>query len=172
MISPSYARTMARYNRWQNLSIYAAADMLTDAQRRAQCGIFFGSIHATLNHLLWADEMWLHRLAGRPAPAASGIAGSTTQRSDWEGLRRDRAGFDEVIASWADGLEQAWFDGELTWYSGVAGREITRPRALIVVHLFNHQTHHRGQVHAALTGFGAKPEATDLPFMPDQVGAS
>ncbi|MBN9352839.1 MAG: damage-inducible protein DinB, partial [Hyphomicrobium denitrificans] len=61
MISAAYVQTMARYNAWQNRNVYDAAEKLTDAQRRENRGAFFGSIHATLNHLLWADQIWLSR---------------------------------------------------------------------------------------------------------------
>jgi uncharacterized damage-inducible protein DinB len=64
--------------------------------------------------------------------------------------------------TWSEKLDPAWLQADLTWYSGAAGREISRPRWLLVTHFFNHQTHHRGQVHGMLTRLGAKPEATDL----------
>ena len=57
MITHGYVRTMAEYNLWQNQNLYGAADGLGDAARREPRGAFFGSIHATLNHLLWADQM-------------------------------------------------------------------------------------------------------------------
>ena len=63
MISVEFVRTMARYNRWQNRSLYAAADTLSSEERRKDRGAFFGSIEGTLNHLLWGDMMWLHRFA-------------------------------------------------------------------------------------------------------------
>ena len=67
MILPDFAQTMARYNRWQNGSLIAAAAGLSDAERRRDRGAFFGSIFATLAHLYWADTMWLHRFTGTPA---------------------------------------------------------------------------------------------------------
>jgi len=63
-------------------------------------------------------------------------------------------------------LRPAQLRGEMTWWSGAEGAEVTRPRALCVAHLFNHQTHHRGQVHAMLTAAGLRPPATDLALMP------
>ena len=71
MITPDYARAMAVYNRWQNRSLYREADALTEAERKQPCGAFFGSIHATLSHLLFGDQIWMHRFAGTPAPRAS-----------------------------------------------------------------------------------------------------
>lgn len=167
MISPSYMRTMARYNSWQNGSVYRASEQLTDAQRKENRGAFFGSIHATLNHILWADEMWLSRFEAAPPPATISLSDSPALYSDWVALKSERQRFDRVIEDWADRFEQSGCDGDLTWYSGAAGREMTRPKALILMHIFNHQTHHRGQVTAMLMGFGINPGVTDLPFSPD-----
>ena len=77
MIDPTYARAMARYNQWQNENLYTAADGLSDEARRKNRGAFFKSIHATLSHLLWADNMWMSRLSDLPEPAVK-IADSTT----------------------------------------------------------------------------------------------
>ncbi|MCL4766251.1 MAG: DinB family protein [Hyphomicrobiaceae bacterium] len=167
MIGPAYVQTMARYNRWQNQSLYGAADTLDDVRRKEPRGAFLGSIHATLNHLLWADRIWMHRLAGWPAPGPKSIGESVDYHQDWNVLASERRASDEAILAWADSLAPAALEGDLSWYSGAAGRELTRPRWLLVTHLFNHQTHHRGQVHCLLTQLGAKPEPTDLPFMPE-----
>jgi uncharacterized damage-inducible protein DinB len=164
MITPEYARTMAGYNHWQNENLYGAAGALSDAQRKEVRGAFFGSIHGTLNHLLWGDQIWMSRFAGTPKPKAGGIPDSVAMYESWDDLKRERWAFDAVIADWAGKLDDAWLGGELTWFSGAAGREVTKPRWLLVTHLFNHQTHHRGQVHCMLTQCGVKPGATDLPF--------
>jgi uncharacterized damage-inducible protein DinB len=164
MITPDYVRTMADYNRWQNENLYGAAGKLTDEQRKEQRGAFFGSIHATLNHLLWGDQMWMSRFAGTPKPKAPGIPGSVAMYESWEDLKRERQAFDQVIVDWAEKVDPQWLAGDLTWFSGGAGRELTKPAGLLVVHMFNHQTHHRGQVHCMLTQASVKPGATDLPF--------
>jgi uncharacterized damage-inducible protein DinB len=166
MITRDYAITMARYGAWQNASLMAAAGGLDDAARRAERGLFFGSIMGTMNHLLWGDQIWLHRFAGTGLPRPRSIAQSSGLCASWDELTAERARMDSVIQAWADDLDPAWLDGTLTWFSGSAGRDITRSRALLVAHLFNHQTHHRGQIHAALTAAGCKTAATDLPFMP------
>ena len=167
MITPAYTRTMAAYNRWQNRSLYAAADALSDAQRKEPRGAFFGSIHDTLNHLLWADQIWLSRFAGTPRPKAKGIQESVTQYDSWAELKATRAPFDEDDHRLgANGSTRRGSTGDLTWFSGAVNREVTKPRALLIAHFFNHQTHHRGQVHCMLTQCGAKPEATDLPVLP------
>ena len=164
MITPAYVCAMAEYNRWQNENLYSAADGLSDAARKAPRGAFFGSIHATLNHLLWADQIWMSRFADTPKPRVPSIPELVGMCESWDELKRERAAFDQVILDWAARLDPAWLGADLGWFSGALGREVTRPRWLLVTHLFNHQTHHRGQVHGMLTQAGAKPGTTDLPF--------
>jgi uncharacterized damage-inducible protein DinB len=171
MISPSYVRAMARYNAWQNASVYGRCEQLSDAQRKEDRGAFFGSIHATLNHILWADQTWLARFGAAPPPAKQSIAKGLALFDDWELLTAERQRFDAVIQDWADHIEPAAFEGNLTWVSGANGREMTRFESLLIAHIFNHQTHHRGQVNALLTGFGIKLGVTDLPFGPDDLYA-
>ncbi len=166
MISAEHARTMARYNAWQNRSLYAAAEFLSDEARREDRGAFFGSIHGTLSHLFWGDQQWMSRFAGTAPPKGSG-RDSATAYDDWHELRRQRVDFDEVIFDWAGRLDPAWLAADFGWYSGLAKRNLSKPAWLLVTHFFNHQTHHRGQVHALLTAAGAKPEDTDLMLMGD-----
>lgn len=165
MITPGYARTMASYGRWMNEGISGACDQLSDEDRKKDCGAFFKSIHGTLNHLLWADQIWMHRFVETPAPLSEDIPGSVSQYESYEDLKRERAAFDAVIGDWAASLDPASLEGDLTWYSGSAGREVTKPRWLLITHMFNHQTHHRGQMHCLLTQFGVKTPTTDMPFM-------
>jgi len=164
MIDPAYARRMARYNRWQNQNLYGVADRLSDAERRHERGAFFGSVHKTLSHLLWGDRVWMSRFSGGSRREV-GIAGSVSLYPDWDELKRERAAFDEEIIAWADGVDAAWLAGDLTYYSGGAKRDITAPKWLLVTHMFNHQTHHRGQVHCLLTQAGGRPHDTDLPML-------
>lgn len=167
MIALAYVRTLASYNRWQNGNLYAAADGLSDAARKQQRGAFFGSIHGTLNHLLFGDQSWMSRFTGTSRPTNSptiSIAQSVGMYPVWEDLKRERTAFDEFIIAWAEKLDPTWLEGDLTWYSGTMKREVTKPKALLVAHMFNHQAHHRGQVHCMLTQAGAKPGDTDLPF--------
>lgn len=167
MITPDYARLMARYNRWQNHSLFAAADTLTEAQRHTDRGAFFRSIYGTLCHLYWGDSIWMARFTGSPMPKRT-IAETVDFDGGWPALGPARVALDERIANWAADMTPEALAGDLTWFSGALGREFTRPRAELVVHFFNHQTHHRGQVHALLTSFGARPDDTDLPFMSER----
>ena len=139
--------------------------------RRLDRGAFFGSIHATLNHVLWGDQTWMHRLADSEPPAANSIPESIGQFEAWSKLCQAREAMDATILAWAADVSVEDLSGELTWYSGALGREVKRPRSALVIQLFNHGTHHRGQVHAMLTAAGARPEDTDVQFMPDSIYA-
>jgi uncharacterized damage-inducible protein DinB len=166
MINRAYVQHMARYNRWQNENLYGVADRLSDEERRMERGAFFGSIHKTFSHLLWGDRMWMSRFTDIPKPDV-GIPGSVTLYPDWETLKPERVGFDRSIIDWADTIDDGWLAADQMFFSVATQSEWTRPRWVLVSHMFNHQTHHRGQVHCMLTQAGAKPSDTDLPFMPD-----
>jgi uncharacterized damage-inducible protein DinB len=166
MTDRAYVQRMARYNRWQNENLYGVAEQLSDAERRRERGAFFGSIHKTLSHLLWADRIWMSRFTDVPKPPG-GIAESVSLYSDWDALKRERKDFDQTMIGWADTIDPAWLAADQTFYSGATKREWTRPRWHLVAHMFNHQTHHRGQVHCMLTQAGGKPADTDLTFLPD-----
>ena len=165
MIDTAYVQRMARYNRWQNQNLYGVADQLSDDERRRERGAFFGSIHATLNHLLWADRIWMSRLAATPPPTG-GIPESVSLHGEWSELKRERTAFDAGMVDWADRLDATALGDDLTWFSGAIKAEVTKPKWLLITHMFNHQTHHRGQVHCMLTQAGGKPSDTDLFIMP------
>ena len=167
MITPEYVQMMARYNGWQNRSIYGAADTLDDVERRLDRGAFFGSIHNTLGHILWGDTLWMSRFDGwQPPTDEGGIV-----IADWEGLKQARIAADARFIDWGVRVTQADLEGDFSWYSGAMRRDFTKSKAVCVMQVFNHQTHHRGQVHAMLTAAGAKPDDTDLPFIPDEYQA-
>jgi uncharacterized damage-inducible protein DinB len=166
VISPAYCQTMARYNAWQNQSLFHAAAGLSEVAREQDRGAFVGSIRATLSHLMWGDLMWMARFDGGAAPGGS-IADSPAM-FDWPTLWAERPKLDARIAGWSWMVTEGELAGDLSWYSFALGREMSKPYALCVMHLFNHQTHHRGQVHAMLTAAGARPDDTDLLFMPDE----
>ncbi|PZX13618.1 putative damage-inducible protein DinB [Palleronia aestuarii] len=166
MTDRPYAVTMARYNAWQNASLLAAAKTLPEGDLDRDRGAFFGTIRRTFSHLLWADAVWLARFTGAEVPPG-GIADSTGLAADWSDFRRQRTALDADILHWATALPAAGPEGDLAWFSGATGRTVTRPRRLLLLHLFNHQTHHRGQIHAMLTAAGAHPDATDIWLMPD-----
>jgi uncharacterized damage-inducible protein DinB len=152
---------MARYNSWQNTSLVAAADGLDDVDRWKDRGAFFQSIAATLNHLYWADALMLQRLKGNVRPEET-VKHSLTSPSEWDDYKVLRSKRNEEVEQWAAGSVDADLNRIVVWYSGDGSSRFERPTALCAVELFNHQTHHRGQVHAMLTAAGAKPEPTDL----------
>lgn len=166
MITPAYVRTMARYNAEMNRRLYDAAAKLTDEQRMANHGAFWGSVHGTLAHLLWGDFQWMSRFSDWPKPTVP-IKQSATMFGDFAALRAKREKSDADLIAWADDVDDAWLAGDLTWYSGAAQREMHRPRGFLVAHFFNHQTHHRGQVHALLTAQGLETGDTDLMLIVD-----
>ena len=157
---------MARYNAWQNDGLRAMIGEMSKAEVTQDRGLFFGSIFGTLNHMLWGDAIWISRFDGgqEPDPSIKDSVAFTPTPAVWAA---DRFRMDARITLWAESVSAIDLVGDLTWRSVAAGREVTKPRALCVMQLFNHQTHHRGQVHAALTALGKKPNDTDLPFMPE-----
>ena len=161
MITPAFAQTMAAYNSEMNRRLYAAADTLSDAERRADQGAFWSSIHGTLCHLLWADQMWMSRFADWPKPSAT-QRDSARMIEDWDALRAARVEADAKIEAWAAGLDEDWLAQDLVWFSGAAQAERRKQRGFLLAHFFNHQTHHRGQAHALLTRYGRKTGDTDL----------
>ena len=164
MITPAYVQTMAGYNSEMNRRVCEAARRLSDDGRRQERGAFFGSIFGTLNHLLWADRMWMSRFDGWEKPSVT-QAESPAMIGEWAALAALRVETDGRLEEWAGRVTTAWLGEDLVWFSGDAQREMRAGRTLLVVHLFNHQTHHRGQVHAMLTAAGEATGATDLPWM-------
>ena len=164
-MTPDYCRVLSRYNRWMNEKLYAVAAQLSDDERKQDRAAFFKSIHATLNHLLLADRVWMARFTGAPL------------HSDWvgpEGIpaldRELYAGFQELRA------ERNKTDAELeAWVLALSAEQLsatfsyTRKGVVYesplwwgVAQLFNHQTHHRGQVTTLLMQSGHDPGVTDL----------
>lgn len=160
MISVGYVRTMAAYNAEMNRRLYAAAERLCDRERRLDRGAFWHSIHGTLSHMLWADRMWMSRLAGWEKPARD-CRKAPRPATGFPELAAARGEADAKISAWAADLQDDWLRREQTWFSG-AHREITAPRGMLMMHFFSHQTHHRGQAHAMLTAAGQRIGDTDL----------
>jgi uncharacterized damage-inducible protein DinB len=161
LVSPAFVRTMAAYNAEMNRRIYAAAQRMPEAARRLPRGAFWGSIHGTLCHLLWGDQMWMSRFDGWAKPTLR-QKDSATLIADFGDLQRARVDADERISSWAQRVTEAWLAQEQVWFSVSVNRELRQPRSLLVAHLFNHQTHHRGQAHAMITACGEQTGDTDL----------
>ncbi len=160
-MNPGYVAMMATYNAEMNRRLYASAGRLPDAERRRDRGAFWHSLHGTLAHLLWGDRMWMCRFDGWRKPVRT-LEESDREIEDFAELEAERVHADECIEEWAARVDQAWLDQDLTWYSHAANREMRKSRAMLVVHFFNHQTHHRGQAHVMLTAAGERTGSTDL----------
>ena len=154
--------TMAAYNRWANVRLYDMAAVLPDELYRKPIGVYFKSLHGTLNHLLTADRIWLRRLEGK---GDHPVKLNATIHDDLVSLRAARLAEDQRIVNFVDSLDDA--DFEKLWdYKMLNGTPQRLKAREILAHLFNHQTHHRGQAHAALTVLGvSEPEPLDLLIM-------
>jgi len=158
-----YAMIMARYNQWMNAKLYEAAASMSDEQRKADRGAFFKSIHGALNHLLLADRSWMQRFHGEPVTMKSA---DEELFEDFDALRAARIAMDQRLIDWAATLEAVGSAHHFTFYSVVYQKQITMPYVAAVMQVFNHQTHHRGQVTTLLSQFGVDVGVTDLPVMP------
>lgn len=165
-----HTRLMADYNRWMNQRVYAAAARLPADAVTQDRGAFFGSILGTLNHLMVADRIWLRRFAEHPArfaaleplrgqPAPTDLR--AVQHDTLPALRAAREQLDATIADWAGEVSEADLDHVLA-YTNTKGALWRQPFGLLLIHFFNHQTHHRGQVTTLLTQAGEDVGGTDL----------
>ncbi len=154
---------LAGYNRWANERLYQVCANLSDPGYRQDRGAFFGSIHNTLNHLLVVDRLWLGRLIGQPTPEISGL--DQILYSDFADLRAARSAEDERLVSIVGGLDEASLAASAE-YRLTGGDPGAAPRHLILLTLFNHQTHHRGQIHTMLTQAGQSVPTLDIIFYP------
>ena len=154
----AHFRTFAGYNAWANKRLYGAVAKLPEAEYLKPREAFFKSIHATLNHILVGDRLWLGRLTGRDA----GIKSLDQMLyADLAGLRVARQAEDARLIAYVDRLSETDLLGSAS-YRNTEGKPFTVPLAQVLGHIFNHQTHHRGQVTALLAQAGIDPGVTDL----------
>ncbi len=152
-------RMFAAYNRWANERLYAAAADLDDAEYRRDMRAFFASLHGTLNHLLVTDRVWMHRFTGEgEAPKAL----NAILFDQLGALHIARKKEDERLIEWIDGLDGAAIAGRFTYTTISDMRTISQRLAPALAHMFNHQTHHRGQAHGILTALGKSAPSLDL----------
>lgn len=168
MVTLEWLGALARYNRWMNDKLYELAATLGDGERKRDRGAFFKSIHGTFNHLLLADRVWLARFTGTTVP--SGFMGPGGIRSldqelyaDFDELRRERSQTDDDLSAWISELTNERLAAPLVYTRRGAKQE--SPLWGVVVHVFNHQTHHRGQITTLLSQQGCDPGVTDLVAM-------
>ncbi len=160
---------MARFNQWVNGHIYDSVAELTDAEYRRDRKAFFGSIHHTLNHLLVVDRLWSGRIRG----ADHGITSLTEILFDeFEPLRAARGREDQGLIELVDGIDEDRFASPVA-YRRILGDGEQRTRLdHILITLYNHQTHHRGQIHAMLTQAGVTPTDIDVIYFLEAAGLS
>jgi uncharacterized damage-inducible protein DinB len=162
---------LARYNTWFNGRLYEACGRLSQEERRRDRGAFFGSIHGTLNHIVWGDQLWLQRFARQGVDFPSLDAGllamppgalhAAVLFEDWEALRAQRARLDGAIEAWVRDMP-ADFPLRTMRYANSAGVRREHEVWKALTHFFNHQTHHRGQVTTLLMQAGVDPGMTDM----------
>ena len=154
---------MAKYNRWMNEQLYTVCAGVPKADRQKDLGAFFGSIHNTLDHIVWADDALLVRLQNADRRIESY---KPPQIGDFNQLRERREELDEEIIDWAAQVRDADVDQPYEFKSMLYNKTRRLPRYALVAHAFNHQTHHRGQVTALLSQLGHDFGVTDLPWTP------
>lgn len=148
----------ARYNRLANERLYEVCASLSDADRRRDLGAFFGSVHGTLNHLLLGDRIWMTRFAGGSHPSTD--LGAILYE-EFAALAAARTDMDRRIEAFFAALPGGFLERSLRYVNN-AGIESTDPVEVILPHFFNHQTHHRAQVHTLLSQLGRDPPVLDL----------
>lgn len=165
---------MARYNRWMNSRLYAAAATLDAIERTRDRGAFFGSIQGTLSHLVTTDRVWMMRFVGAglapswPRDWLTPVIDRLDQVlfADFDALHAHRRALDDAMVAWMQGFPRAALDTTLV-YARMNGEPMEKPVRWVLTHLFNHQTHHRGQVTTLLMQAGIDPGVTDLIALPD-----
>jgi uncharacterized damage-inducible protein DinB len=160
---------MAAYNTWANERLFGAAAQIPDAEYRRDRGAFFGSLHGTLNHLLLGDLIWMHRFTGEgeePAELAAIL------HDDLPTLRAARRREDARIESYIGNLSPAALAGTLHYRTTRNPTEIEQELTPLLLHFFNHQTHHRGQAHGLLTAISGEAPSFDLLMFQRQTGIS
>ena len=157
----------AAYNAWANEAVYTAAAQLGDSDYRADKGAFFGSLHRTLNHLLATDRIWMKRMTG------SGDAPATLDAilfDDLADLGTARIEEDARISAWIETLTDTALSSTFTYTPVSTPQPVTQRLAPVLAHLFNHQTHHRGQCHMILTSLGQPSISLDMIFFQRHAG--
>jgi uncharacterized damage-inducible protein DinB len=157
MSDVAYYRMFADYNRWANKRLYDAVAKLTPESYFQKRPAFFKSIHGGLNHLVVTDRIWLARLVGtsddRPL--------DSILYDDFRSLRVAREAEDERLISIVNGIDAARLEGRLI-YKNSKGTAFQTPMKTVLGHMFNHETHHRGQVHDLLSQTDVAPPSLDL----------
>ncbi|MFC3052019.1 DinB family protein [Kordiimonas pumila] len=156
-----YCDLMATYNATANRTLYDCCAQLSDDARTQDKGAFFGSIHATLNHIIVADDIWMARFKGEAVPHASL---DTIVYDDFDPLQEGRVARDAAMLTFFKMAPDSFFKHDLS-YHNMAGKAFSYPIRFVVNHFFNHQPHHRGQVHTLLSQAGLETPISDLIYL-------
>ncbi len=152
---------LAAYNGWANARVYERASELTDSEFARDMGAFFGSVCGTLNHILVADRIWMKRFTteGEAPKSLDAIV-----HPNLDPLRMAREAEDKRIIDWVAGLDEETLAGRFTYLTVTDMKTVSQRLAPALAHFFNHQTHHRGQVHAMLTMLGKPSVVLDMVY--------
>ena len=162
-------RMFAGYNAWCNERLYDAAAKVSDADYRADRGIYFKSLHGTLNHLLVGDRIWMKRFTGA-GELPLGL--DAILYDDFAGLRAARRSQDTLISRYIDRLGEDDFNRPIRYRTVVNPQTVEQAFAPALDHFFNHQTHHRGQAHGLLSAIigNERTPSFDLIVYPRETG--
>ena len=161
---------LGRYNQWLNSKIYLAASRISEKDLAENHGAFFGSILGTLNHIMVGDIIWLKRFAKHPSSmvSLSGVVELPNPTSldqiiynDFASLHSQRIWLDKQIIEWLVEIADTDLDNIID-YKTTMGEIHRKQYSSLILHLFNHQTHHRGQVSTLFSQLGIEIGATDL----------
>ena len=160
---------MARFTAWANERLYGCVADLPDEFYHRDCGLFFGSIHGTLNHILVVDRMWTRRMEG----VDHGLKSlDQILYGDFASLRAAQMDENARLIALADGLTAERLQQPLQYRRMIGTGQEEARRDHVLLTLFNHQTHHRGQLTTLLSQMGLDPGVTDLAFMPGVVSSA
>jgi uncharacterized damage-inducible protein DinB len=149
---------LAHYNTLANRKLYEVCSQLSDAERKRIRPAFFKSIHGTLNHIMLGDRIWMERFEGKQM-SSTGL--DTILYEEFDELRKARVLEDERIEAFMSGLEEDFVTKTVNYVNN-AGKVHTDPANLLLAHFFNHQTHHRGQIHDMLSQTEIAPPSLDM----------
>jgi uncharacterized damage-inducible protein DinB len=161
---------LAAYNRWMNANIYDASAQLKPTRLHADQGAFFSSVFGTLDHLITGDTIWLKRFAEPPSAyrsldpvrrMAHPYSIAKSPRATFDDLLGARQPIDDVIIEFCGEIAEEDLNQTLS-YANRSNQNFAHPFDSLLMHFFNHQTHHRGQVTTLLSQAGIDVGVTDL----------
>ena len=163
MFPKTYFELMAEYNKWMDGKIYDVCQNIPDTDRKKDMGAFFKSIHSTLNHIYFGDLAWIERLRDNKfTPREIGVDLFDNFDDLWTAQKK----MDSEILDWTRTLTPEFLNETFDYVSNVENFNRTLPRWVLATHMFNHQTHHRGQVTTLIKQLGYEPGITDIPWLP------